>query len=461
MRVHHGDGVPLLLKEPAGLVGLGGHGTHPHQQDPRATGRPAALEQDIDDVEGTDGRHVLVHRMPAAPRFLRLRTEASQRGQGLGQRALGVAHDGGGIVSAHGCAQALAQRRLVAGGRQAQTRNVRQQRHVPHAVVAGPVSSRDSGPVQDDRHSGPVQGDIHEHLVEGAVEEGRVEGDHRVHAGEGEAGGEGQRVLLGDADVDDPRRHLIGQGLEAHRGLHGGGDPDDPFISAGQGDDLLGEDGGPAEALGHHRQAGLGMNLAHRVEAVGDVLLGRGVAPPLLGDDVDDDRLGVLAGAGEGELDGRDVVAVDRSGVLDSQVLEEGRGNQDVLEAPFESVQGVEGGPAGGALRQERPLDPGQDTLVAGIGAQRVEVVGQSPDGGGVGAAVVVDDDDQVAVRGVGDVVQGLPGHSPGHGPVPDDGDDVALVVTLQVVGPGDAVGPGQGGRGVGVLHDVVDGLGP
>ena len=338
---------------------------------------------------------------------------------------------------------------------------MRQQRHVPHAVVAGPVSSRDSGPVQDDRHSRPVQGDIHEHLVEGAVEEGRVEGDHRVHAGEGEAGGEGQRVLLGDADVDDPSRHLIGQGLEAHRGLHGGGDPDDPFIAAGQGDDLLGEDGGPAETLGHHRQTGLGMNLAHRVEAVGDVLLGRGVAPPLLGDDVDDDRFGVLAGASEGEFDGCDVVAVDRSGVLDPQVLEEGRGNQDVLEPPFESVQGVEGGPTGGALRQERPLDPGQDTLVAGIGAQRVEVVGQPSDGGGVGAAVVVDDDDQVAVRGVGDVVQGLPGHSPGHGPVPDDGDDVALVVTLQVVGPGDAVGPGQGGRGVGVLHDVVDGLGP
>ena len=105
-------------------------------------------------------------------------------------------------------------------------------------------------------------------------------------------------------------------------------------------------------------------------------------------------------------------------------------------------MEGVEGGPAGGALRQERPLDPGQDPLIAGIGAQGVEVVGQSPDGGGVGAAVVVDDDDQVPVGGVGDVVQGLPGHSTGHGPVPDDGDDVALVVALQVVGPGDAVGP-------------------
>ena len=124
-------------------------------------------------------------------------------------------------------------------------------------------------------------------------------------------------------------------------------------------------------------------------------------------------------------------------------------------------MEGVEGGPAGSPLGQERALDPGQDALVAGVGAQRVEVMGQSPDGGCVGATVVVDDDDQVAVGGVGDVVQGLPGHAPGHGSVTDDGDDVALVVPLEVVGPGDAVGPGQRGGGVRVLHDVVNGLSP
>ena len=46
-------------------------------------------------------------------------------------------------------------------------------------------------------------------------------------------------------------------------------------------------------------------------------------------------------------------MAVDRAGVLDPQVLEEGRGDEDVLEPLFEAVQGVEGGPAGGALRQD------------------------------------------------------------------------------------------------------------
>ena len=84
VRMHHGDGVPILLKEPTGLVGLGGHGTHTHQQDPRTTGRRAALEQDIDDVEGTHVRRLLVHRLLACPRFLRSPGEASQRSQGLG-----------------------------------------------------------------------------------------------------------------------------------------------------------------------------------------------------------------------------------------------------------------------------------------------------------------------------------------------------------------------------------------
>ena len=106
-------------------------------------------------------------------------------------------------------------------------------------------------------------------------------------------------------------------------------------------------------------------------------------------------------------------------------------------------------------------LDGRQHALVARIGAQGVEVVGQPADGGGVGAAVVVDHDDQVLVGGVGDVVQRLPGHAPRQRPVADHRHHVAVGQALEAVGPGDAVRPGQGRRGVGVLHHVVHGLGP
>src|SRR4029079_8488006 len=75
------------------------------------------------------------------------------------------------------------------------------------------------------------------------------------------------------------------------------------------------------------------------------------------------------------------------------------------------------------------------------------------------GAAVVVDDDDQLAVLADRDVVERLPGHAAGERAVADQGDDVA-VFAAQGVGLGQPVGVGQRGRGVGVLHDVVVGLG-
>ena len=90
-----------------------------------------------------------------------------------------------------------------------QARNMSQQGHVPHAVMAGSVRAGDAGPVQQDRDACPVQADIHKDLVEGAVEEGGVQSDHRAHPGEGEPSSEGERVLLGDTDIDD----ALGQGV--------------------------------------------------------------------------------------------------------------------------------------------------------------------------------------------------------------------------------------------------------
>ena len=87
-------------------------------------------------------------------------------------------------------------------------------------------------------------------------------------------------------------------------------------------------------------------------------------------------------------------------------------------------------------------------------------MLGEPADGRGVGALVVVDDDDERQVSVDGDVVDRLPGHPAGQGAVTDDGDRVAAALTAQSAPLGDAVGPGQGRRGVGVLDDVVLGLG-
>ena len=73
-----------------------------------------------------------------------------------------------------------------------------------------------------------------------------------------------------------------------------------------------------------------------------------------------------------------------------------------------------------------------------------------------VRAAVVVEDDDHVAVA-VAEVVQRLVGHAAGQRAVADDRDDVAPGrVGPAVAGDGEAVGVREDRRGVAVLHEVV-----
>ena len=72
-----------------------------------------------------------------------------------------------------------------------------------------------------------VQRDVHQHLVEGAVEERRVDRDDRVHAAHRQAGGAGDGVLLGDADVEDALGVRRGEAVEPDRVEHRGGDADD------------------------------------------------------------------------------------------------------------------------------------------------------------------------------------------------------------------------------------------
>ena len=74
----------------------------------------------------------------------------------------------------------------------------------------------------------------------------------------------------------------------------------------------------------------------------------------------------------------------------------------------------------------------------------------------GVGALVVVDDDDERQVGLGRDVVEGLPRHATGEGAVADDGDGVPVALAPHDPAGGDAVRPGQRRRRVGVLDDVV-----
>ncbi len=373
--------------------------------------------------------------------------------------ALGEADHGRRVLDLDGLAQLGADLVGVARRGQPEAGHDLEDRHVPHAVVGGAVGAGDAGPVQDEGDAALVQGHVHQDLVEGAVEEGGVDGEDGVQAAGGQARRGDRAVLLGDADVVHAVREGLGEPVQADGLEHGGGDGDDVLALLAEPDHLLAEDGGPVGAGGGDRQARVGVDPADGVEAVRLVLEGGLVAAALLGEAVHDDGAAEPLGAGQRGLQGLDVVAVDRADVLQAEVLEHALRGDEVLQALLGAVQGVEERLAHDRGAVEDLLGAGQEALVAVGGAQGGQVVGEAADGGRVGALVVVDDDDERAVLGLGDVVERLPGHAAGERAVADDRDDVVVLAAEDLVGLREAVGPAQDGGGVAVLDDVVLGL--
>ena len=323
------------------------------------------------------------------------------------------------------------------------------------AVVAG-----DARPVEHERDGLAVQRHVHQQLVEGPVEERRVDGDHGVQTRVGQPRGRGERVLLGDADVDAPLRERLGERREPGGPEHRRRDRDDVLPHSADLDELVGEHAGPADARRRRRQAGDRVEGGRAVHLLGDVVLRGRIAAALLRDDVHDHRAAEAPGAAQRGLDGGDAVAVDRPEVLDAEVGEQLLRRERVLHPRLDRVQRRVERAADHRGAGERLLALLQHALVAGLQPQRRQPVGHAADRRGVGAAVVVDDDDEVAVLGRGDVVQRLPGHAAGERAVADHRDDVAALLGERVA-PRDAVGPGQRRGGVAVLDVVVRALRP
>ena len=71
------------------------------------------------------------------------------------------------------------------------------------SAVVGRAVGADQAAAVDRKHDRQVlQRDVVDELVVGALKEGRVDRHHRHEALAGQPGGEGDRVLLGDADVE-------------------------------------------------------------------------------------------------------------------------------------------------------------------------------------------------------------------------------------------------------------------
>jgi hypothetical protein len=316
------------------------------------------------------------------------------------------------------------------------------------------VRTGHAGPVEHDGHRLPVQGDVHQELVEGPVEERRVDGDDRVQATHRQPGRRGERVLLGDADVEGAFGEPLGERGQPRRVQHRRGDRHDVGPIRADPHQLVGERRRPVAGRDGAGPA-VGVEDAGRVPGVDLVGLGRRVAEALGGDGVDDHRATERPGPAQRRLHGADVVPVDRAHVLQAEVLEHPLRGQDVLEALLDRVQCVVQRRPDDRSPAQRLADGVERVLVPGPQPQGGERVRHSPDRRRVRAAVVVDHDDHRAVLRGGDVVQRLPGHAPGEGAVADDGHD-GTGVTADGEGLGQPVGIGQRRGRVAVLHPVV-----
>ena len=232
----------------------------------------------------------------------------------------------------------------------------------------------------------------------------------------------------------------------------------DAAVALGFGDQGVGEDLGVGRGTGggFDLLAGDDVEFGDRVELVGGGFGGR-VAVALLGDDVQQDRPGVL-GVAQIAQDGEEMVhvmAVDRADVIEAQFLEEG--------AAGEQASRVFLGALGGALQA-----PGEvlgelaghfaQAEEAVRGHQAREIGAHGTDRGCDGHFVVVQHDDEARAAGAG-VVHRLVGHAGAHGAVTDDGDDMVLGMAVQLVGHREAEARGDRGRAVGGAERVVRAL--
>ena len=291
-------------------------------------------------------------------------------------------------------------------------------------MVRGSVVAGDAGTVEAEHDGQAVQADVVGDLVDGSREERGVDGEDRAQPTHGHPGRRGDRVLLGDADVDEPAGEALAEGEEAGGVGHGGRDGDQLRSGLGLLDHRLGEGGGVRA----------GLRLADVVEALDRIVLRGRVAAALLRDDVHDDRTVELGRVAQRLLHALDVVAVERAGVADTERLEEGRRLEHLAHRGDEAVEAaLELVPDHGQLVQEL-VEASTVAQVVGVHPEPGQALAQLGDGGGIGPAVVVQDEDGLLAR-VAQVVQALERHAAGEGAVAHHRHDPALVAAARAPG--------------------------
>jgi len=119
---------------------------------------------------------------------------------------------------------------LVLGAGDDHVRQLALCRQGEHALVARPVLTHQTGPVDGDHHGQIVLTDVVDLLVEGPLQERGIERPPWPLTCEGHARGQRHGMLLGDSDVDEAIRELRLERVKTRPGGHPCGDGHYPAI---------------------------------------------------------------------------------------------------------------------------------------------------------------------------------------------------------------------------------------
>jgi len=163
-------------------------------------------------------------------------------------------------------------------------------------------------------------------LIIGALQKGRINRRERPHPLRRQSGREGHRMLLGDPDVEGPRRMRFREFVDARPRRHRGGDRDDPFVGFGQLRERFAKD---ILILRRARRrfrllAGDDVEFLHAMIFVGGGL-GGGIALALYRHRMDQHRpMVAVAHIFEDRDQMLQIMPVDRPDIIKSELLEQG-----------------------------------------------------------------------------------------------------------------------------------------
>ncbi|CDN43885.1 hypothetical protein BN871_DS_00300 [Paenibacillus sp. P22] len=343
---------------------------------------------------------------------------------------------------------------LILGHHQHHVRNMAQVGDIVHAVMRLAVRTDKARPVDGENDIRVLPANIMDDLVVGALQEGGVHGIHRLHPFHGHRRRHRRRMLLRNADVDHPageaRRELHQPGSCRHRRS----DRHDALVALGQLDERI------AEHLGIHRRSDrlehlAGFDLVRRSPVPFErIVLGRRIAFALDGNDMHENRSLHVARLLQHIQQLAHVVAVDRTEIMESELLEQDAAHQQIFDAVLEPLRRLRQLAADRGDFLEKGLQLFLRLLVMPVRADPAEILMHRSDIRGDRHLVVIQDDDQVFLF-VADMVHRFERHAAGKGAVADDRDDL-VAAALQIPRQRHAHCGREGGAAVACLPYVM-----